>query len=170
MSSNATAPLAHIRLVKLHLVRPPYALWVGVTGLQFSLFIWSDQLNRRGNLFNIQLLIEKGMKFLHGKRSGNIPHGKLPWPNALHVNPYKYLCCWVTEREPSTIMSSSSEYIHLGFIQQTISEEWNDGVSISNLRSNLLSLCIIKDNKIKGSDTTQSFTLLTTVTPFLVII
>ena len=102
--------------------------------------------------------------------SGNIPHGKLPWPNALHINPYKYLCRWVTEREPSTIMSSSSEYIHLGFIQQTISEEWNDGVSISNLRSNLLSLCIIKDNKIKGSDTTQSFTLLTTVTPFLVII
>ena len=55
--------------------------------------------------------------------------------DAIYVNPYKYLCRWVTKREPGTIMSTSSEYINLGFIKQTISEEWNDGVTICNLRS-----------------------------------
>ena len=57
--------------------------------------------------------------------------------DAIYVNPYKYLCRWVTKREPGTTMSTSNEYINLGFIKQTISEEWNDGVTLSNLRSNL---------------------------------
>lgn len=44
----------------------------------------------------------------------------------------------MTKREPSTRMgTSSNEYINLGFIEQTISEEWNDGVTICNLISNL---------------------------------
>ena len=44
--------------------------------------------------------------------------------DAIYVNPYKYLCCWVTKREPSTRMvTSSNEYINLGFIEQTISEK-----------------------------------------------
>ena len=43
----------------------------------------------------------------------------------------------MTKREPSTTMGTSNEYINLGFIKQTISEEWNDGVTLSNLRSNL---------------------------------
>jgi len=58
--------------------------------------------------------------------------------DAIYVNPFKYLCRWVTKREPSTRMgTSSNEYINLGFIEQTISEEWNDGVTICNLISNL---------------------------------
>ena len=44
--------------------------------------------------------------------------------DAIYVNPYKYLCRWVTKREPSTRMvTSSNEYINLGFIEQTISEK-----------------------------------------------
>ena len=73
MSSNATELLAHIRLVKLHMVWPPYALCVGVTGLQCSLSMWSDQLNWRGTLLNIQLLIERGGKFSMGSNLDTYP-------------------------------------------------------------------------------------------------
>ena len=147
----------------------------------FTLYlIWSIKLKR--NFIEYSIAHWKGMKILHGKQSGYIPHRKLPWPWCYYVNPHKYLCCWVTKREPSTRMvTSCNEYINLEFIEQTISEKgmmellyvipnqtWNC------LPGNTYYPCaLLMNNNIKGSDksiTNCVLTLLTTVTSFLFII
>ena len=71
---------------------------------------------------NIQLLIERGWNFSTGSTL-DTHHTVNRGHDAIYVNPYKYLCRWVTKREPSTAMGTSNEYINLGFIKQTISEE-----------------------------------------------
>ena len=85
---------------------------------------------------NIQLLIERGWNFSTGSTLDThhtVNHCGHDAIMSILIN----ISRWVTKREPSTTMSTSNEYINLGFIKQTISEEWNDGVTLRNLRSNL---------------------------------